>query len=257
MARIEAVLIDSREPDWIKNLTFGGVPTSITELPEGDVQAVTDDGHTLLVERKTPDDLLGSLRDERLFPQCTRLAQDRLDQLIQGYRPTSWPYLVIAGHLLPGPKGKAHTERGETGWNYASVMGALLSIQEMGVFVVFCGEMDFENTVISLGKRDRGSVQKILPARPAIMLGPGAAFLASLPGIGPERVIELMRWSANIPAHALAGIVDLDIDAPLPMGTRKRIRSTLGLKDKQVLELWTNNQDMETLKVLERMEEHV
>jgi len=257
MARIEAVLVDSREPDWVQGLTFGGAPTSVTMLEECDIKAITSDGHTLVVERKTPDDLLNTLKEERLFPQMTRLSDERLTQQLAGYPPTSWPYLLICGQLSPGPNGKVMTERGVTGWSYGAVMGALLSIQEMGVFVVFCGDTEFEKTIISLGSRERDGVQKILPPRPAVMLGPGAAFLASLPGIGPERVIELMRWSANIPAHALAGIVDLEIEAPLPENTRKRIRAVLGLKDRQILEIWMNNRDEEVLKVLERMGSNV
>lgn len=255
---LKAILIDSREPAWIKELTFGGTPVSVIELPAGDLKAVTDDNQVLLIERKTPDDLLNSIRDERLFPQCTRLAQERIDQLLAGIVPNVWPYLLICGQLQAGPGGKAVTERGVTGWNYTAVWGVLLSIQEMGVQIVFCGsDMDLEATVISLGKRERDRVQKILPPRPAVMLGPGAAFLSSLPGIGPERVLDLMKWSNNIPAHALAGIVDLDIAAPVPESVRKRIRAVLGLRDKQILELWTNDQDQEVLKVLERIEENV
>jgi hypothetical protein len=57
---ITAALVDSREPQWMQSLTFGGVPTVVTLLDSGDVWAVTDDGHTLMIERKTPSDLLNT-----------------------------------------------------------------------------------------------------------------------------------------------------------------------------------------------------
>lgn len=246
---IEAVLIDSREPSWVQKLNFGCQLHSVIELPVGDVQAVTDDGHTLLIERKTADDLLGSMKDERLFPQMARLAEGRLDELINGKPPTQWPYLVICGPLTPNADGHIATERGQTVWLYTSVMGALLSIQEMGIFVVF--STDFEQTVISLGKRSREGVQKILPPRPGILLGPGSAILASLPGIGTERAVELMRWSNNNVAHALVGLTDPEISCPIGEATRRRIRATLGLTDNQTIELVLNKQDQEILRVME------
>jgi ERCC4-type nuclease len=253
VAVIEAVLVDSREPAWVQGLTFGGVLVSVMQLDSGDVQAVTKDGCLLSIERKTADDLINTLRDERLFPQMARLAEPRMDQQLAGQALTYWPYLVITGHLQPGPNGKVVTERGETGWAYSAIQGALLSIQEMGVFVVQCeGDQNFEQCVLSLGKRSRKDIQKILPPRPGMMMGPGLALLASLPGIGPEKAIELMHWADNLPGHAIAGLTDLEIPAPVGESLRKRIRQVLGLKDNQNLDIWMNQKDQEILKVLEK-----
>lgn len=250
---IEAVMIDSREPDWIKSLTFGGVPTAVVQLEAGDVHAVTSDGHTLMIERKTSDDLLSTLREDRLFPQMARLAEARLDQLIHNLPVTSWPYLVITGQLQNGPNGKAVTDRGITGWNYAAVQGALLSIQEMGVFVVHsAGDADFEKCIIRLGERPRDGLQKILPPRPGLILGPGSALLAALPGVGLERVTEIMKWAGNVPAHALSGLTDMEISAPVGNAVRRRIRRVLGLTDNQVLEIDANQSGEQILRVYEK-----
>lgn len=250
---IEAAMIDSREPVWIQKLTFGGVPTSVIELASGDVQAVTSDGHVLCIERKTPDDLLNTLREERLFPQAAKLAEPRLDQLLGNQPTTYWPYLIVTGPLHADANGRVHTERGETGWSLASVWGALLNVQEMGVFVTLCnGDADFERCVLALGKRERGPIQQVLPPRPAALLGPGHAMLTALPGIGVETASKLLTWAGGVPAHVLAGLVDLDIQAPVGETLRRRVRQVLGLRDREIFDLWTNPRGDEVLKVLEK-----
>jgi len=250
---IEAVIVDSREPEWVQQLKFDGIPTSVAMLDTADVQAVTDDGMIIAIERKTSDDLLGSLRDERLFPQMARLAEPRLDQLLHnGSQPTWWPYLVITGKLIPSDDGKTITERGVTGWNYSSVQGALLSFQEMGVFVIHAdNDAQFESVVLRLGNRKRSEIQNILPPRPGMVLGQGAALLASLPGVGVDRALELMRWCHNMPAHALVGLTNLKVTAPIGISTRKRIRKTLGLRDNQSLDLYADEDGEQVIKIFD------
>jgi hypothetical protein len=250
---ITAVMIDTREPQWVQSLTFGGVPTAVLELATGDVHALTEDGCTLMIERKTPEDLLNSLRDDRLLPQCARLVETRLDEQAACGAFTSWPYLVISGLIYRGPGGKVFTgDRGSTGWSWDALQGALLTIQEMGVMVVFCGEdADFEKCVIRLANRKRDAI-KLIPPRPPSIVGPGAAFLASLPGVGIEHTLKLLEWTNNQPGHAIAGITDLEIECPLPMATRKRIRAMLGLREKQQIDLWINSKQDEILDVTER-----
>jgi hypothetical protein len=250
---ITACMIDSREPDWVQHLDFDGVPTSVETLEYGDLHAVTDDGCLLVIERKTPDDLLNSLRDDRLFIQMAGLAELRITEQLAGNMMT-WPYLVITGEL-GNNHGKVTTpERGVTGWDYNALQGALLDIQQMGVFIISCsGDMDFENCVIRLGKRRREPM-KLLPPRPAVVLGPGAALLASLPGIGIERVIELMRWSNNVPAHAITGLTDLAINPPgIPKNVQHKVRSVLGLKAHQDFVTWVNSENDEILQVVEKV----
>ncbi|MFZ6028066.1 MAG: ERCC4 domain-containing protein [Chloroflexota bacterium] len=247
---IEAIMVDAREPEWVRRLTFGGVPTAVLTLDYGDVHALTSDGHTLVVERKTPEDLLSSLRDDRLLPQMARMVQARLDEQARQGAFTTWPYLAITGTLYRGAGGKVVTgERGITGWNFDAVQGALLSIQEMGAFVVFAGgDEDFEACILRLASRKRDEI-KLIPPRPPLIVGPGATFLAGLPGVGVENTMKLLEWSGNVPAHALAGITDLDIPCPLPAATRKRIRVMLGLKDKQRLDIDVSAAEHEILNL--------
>jgi hypothetical protein len=250
MNAISAVLIDSREPEWIKNLTFGDSLTTVMELEAGDVHVLCEDGCLLMIERKTPDDLLNTLRDDRLFPQLARLVQPQLDDQSRGETVTHRSYLVIDGEITRGPGGKAMTSgRGLTGWDYSAVMGTLLTAQEMGVCVVTCGEGEFENTIIRLAARSRTPI-RLLPPRPPEILGAGATFLAGLPGIGIERVMKLLEWSDNLPGVALSGLTDLEITSPIPMATRKKIRGMLGLTDAQELCLTFDRSNNQVLNVL-------
>jgi ERCC4-type nuclease len=224
---ITGILIDQREPEDIKNLKFNGIPTTIALLDYGDLWAMTDDGNMIIVERKTPDDLLNSLKDERLFPQMARMAQTRLDDQVSG-NLTHWLYLVITGGIYYGPDKKAITANRPTGWDYAAVQGALVTIQEMGVYVVSCGEMDYEDTVLLLGRRSRKDLQ-ILPARPPALLGYQEMILCSLPTIGLETAKKLLGLCSSA-AWALEALTDYETQIP-DIGDKKkeRIRKALGL----------------------------
>lgn len=235
---ITAIMIDSREPDWVQHLKFGGVPKMVTLLETGDVQAVTDDGCTLVFERKTATDFLNTLKDDRLFPQMQRMTEIRNAQMRMDEPLNYWPYLVITGSFLPGANGKVVADGRETGWSFASVQGTLLSIQEAGVFVTFAnGDMDFEDCILRIGKRDRKPSMRILPARPAQMLGPKAAVLSSLPGIGIEKMQEILDWSNNNVAHALIGLTDMSIKSPIGLSVRRRIRDLFGLCEGENIEI--------------------
>jgi hypothetical protein len=103
-------------------------------------------------------------------------------------------------HAVPdphtGPIASALVD--STGWGLASVYGAILSIQEMGVFVVFCdGDANFKDCIIKLADRKRTEEQQVLPPRPGVLLGPKVAFLAGLPGIGIERAQDILDWSLD------------------------------------------------------------
>ncbi len=247
---VEAVMIDTREPGWVQKLKFGGVPASVIALEAGDVHVVCNDGAILMIERKTPEDFLNSLREERLFPQLARLAQPRIDEQIGGQKMSSWPYMVVCGEFNRGPNGKVVTpERGITNWDYSSVQGALTTIQEMGVMVISCGgDLDFEACILRLAERKRDDLF-LLPPRPPSIIGAGANFLASLPGIGIERVMSLMEWGGNCPAHILSALTDLEVAVPgIGRATRLKIRGMLGLRDGETLASpYFNQHDQEVL----------
>ena len=175
--KLEAVVIDRREPEWVQALTFGGVPVMTAELEYGDIQALCQDGATLLIERKTGSDFLNTLRDGRLFPQAAGLAQAR--------SVTTWPYLLITSEFRAN-KARNVTiyedkQFHDTGWDYAAVWGALMTVQEIGVPIMFTPlERDVERAVFALSNRRRDGEYRIMPAKTVRELSPEAEFLSHL-----------------------------------------------------------------------------
>jgi ERCC4-type nuclease len=222
---IEAIYIDSREPLWCQELTFGGIPISTTFLESGDLMACTDKGDLILVERKTPGDLLNTLKEDRLFLQVSTM-------LLQ----TRWAYLMITGELQRSQSGNVFIDRGETGWNWNAIQGALMTVQELGVFVTYCaGDLDYEAAILRLGARNRDAELKLGPAKMPKILTLQEQVLASLPGIGIERVGKLLEY-AGTPGWALVALTDNTTAIPgIPSGVKQRVRQALGLKNEQQL----------------------
>jgi ERCC4-type nuclease len=236
---ITAIMVDSREPEWVQHLTFAGISKVVTLLDHGDVMAATDDGNMLLIERKTPNDFLGSLRDGRLLPQLAEM----LDT-------TRWAYLVVTGELLRGQNGNVITDRGETGWSWASVQGTLLTIQEMGVFVVFAGgDSDYESCVLRIGSRDRKPNLLLEPAKFPKILSAQEAIVASLPGIGVERVKLILDYCGT-PAWAMVALTDLSTEIPgIPKNVKSKVRAALKLAENEQLAITLDENDMEKVVI--------
>lgn len=239
---ITAVMVDQREPDWIKNLHFNGAPVTHGILDAGDFWVVTDDNKMLCIERKTPNDFLNTLKEERLFVQMAGLQELRK----QGY----WSYLMITGELTRGANGHVYTDR-ETGWSWNAIEGALLSVQEMGIFVTHCaGDTDLEAAIIRLADRSRDEKMILPPARIGKVLGIQAGFLCGLPGIGPEKVGPILSYCGT-PAWAMVALTDATTQIPgVGKGIKNNIRYTLGLKDNEQLGIILDQQDNEVLTIL-------
>lgn len=241
---ISAIMIDSREPQWVKDLKFNGAPISHDILDAGDFWVVTDDNKMLVIERKTPNDFLGTLKEERLFVQMAGLQELRK----QGY----WPYLMITGELQRGASGHVVTDR-ETGWSWNAIEGALLSVQEMGIFVTHCtGDTDLEASIIRLADRQRDEKMILPPARIGKVLGISAGFLCGLPGIGPEKVGEILTYCGT-PAWALVGLTDSTTEIPgIGQGIKNNVRFTLGLKDNEELSIVLDEKNNEVFRIYQR-----
>jgi ERCC4-type nuclease len=221
---IVSVLCDAREPSWIKQLTFGGVPVVSTMLDAGDLLCATDDGCLLAIERKTSSDFLNTLRDNRLFPQLARL-----------HEVSPWAYLIITGTLHSGPHDCTVTEERETGWSWASVAGALLTCQEIGVHVLqVASDMDFEPAIVRLTNRDRTAL-RIHPVRSTVPMSEAEGILSALPGIGPEKAGAVLSLYPTA-SHALSYLTCPDRyweDDKVPGvgdGIKRRVRKALGLE---------------------------
>jgi len=217
-----SVMVDSREPSWCQQLTFGGVSTAVVMLDAGDLLCATDQGDLLVVERKTCGDFLNSLRDDRLFPQMSKLRE-----------VTLWAYLALCGDMHPGPGGKCMVDGRDNGWNWSSVTGALLSIQEVGVHVLFiASDFEYESTIVRLANRDRAPM-KLQPPRDISIVSEAEAILSSLPGIGAEKAAALLTHCGT-PAMALQILTDESIHPTIPGigdGIRRKVRKALGIED--------------------------
>ena len=165
--------------------------------------------------------------DGRIWPQLVGLRAQ-----------TPWAYLVICGAMSASASGQVVTERGETGWNWASVQGAILKTQELGVFVTQCADdAAYEEAVVTLSGRSHEATAIIAPAKEATLLTPGEQILASLPGIGVDKVERLLAYTGR-PCWALNFLTDTDTRERVPgIGpqTKARIRQALGLADDEEL----------------------
>jgi ERCC4-type nuclease len=232
---IAAVMIDSREPKWVQELTFGGIPSIVEYLEAGDILATTESGEMILIERKTPDDFLNSLADDRMFLQVSHM------RLI-----TPWSYVLITGEFRRSPEGKVLTSR-PTNWNWDSIQGALLSIQELGVFVSFCGnDTEYERGVLRIGSRDHRDVMDIPPAKTPHIFNISESIIASLPGIGIERMRTVMDFCNGEPGWAICGLADPNVVFPgIPKSVNKRVREALKLKDNESINILVNEEEKE------------
>lgn len=226
---LRMVVIDTREPDWLQGADFG-CKVVTNQLDPGDVMAFCDDGQALIIERKTPTDFLGTLKADRLFDQCGKLAQTRSS----GF----WPYLVITGEFLISRAGYVSCDGRDTGWNWSAVMGSLLSIQELGVYVHQCAsDYDFVPAVIRLGNRRRSPEMIIEPKRNPKWVDPAGMIISSLPGIGTEKTEPILNHCGTV-ANALSMMTDKKQFVPgIGPGLRKRIRESLGLKKTERIEI--------------------
>lgn len=227
---IQSILVDQREPPEIQHLDFGA-PKVITLLDAGDLWLAVDND-MLIIERKTASDLLASIADGRLFDQCARMRQQ-----------SPWCYLVVAGQMRPNQAGYVIRDEYEvTKWRWDALQGALLTVQELGVSIVYCLPDDFVGCVQRLARRARGEVrmQKQAPN----FLSAGEAVLASLPGIGEERIDLLLDFSGS-PAWALSYLTTLGepgVDG-IGDGIKRRVRAALGLNESEILEVIIKEQE--------------
>jgi len=231
-----SIMIDQREPEWVRKLTFGeDIAVAVTLLDVGDVLVATDSGDLLAVERKTASDFLNTLRDERLFPQLARMRE-----------LTPWCYLALCGTLHPAVGGKCFCNGVETGWNWSSVAGALLTVQEIGVHILHVpSDAEFEAAIVRLANRDRGAL-RVQPPRGAAMVSDAEAILTALPGIGPEKAQSLLAYCGS-PAWALTYLANDSWQGPtapgLGEGTRRRIRKALELPEWAALSVVVKDTD--------------
>lgn len=231
---IVSAIIDSREPEWVQSLRFGDVPVICDVLDAGDLLITCTDSSILGIERKTTDDFLNSLKNDRLFAQLVRLKA-----------MTRWAYLMVCGSLTPTSGGKTLSNWRETGWQWASVQGALLTAQEIGIGVIHVAETEYEQAVIRLAERKRNAVRP-QPMRDAALTMPQETILMSLPGIGIERMNTLLELCGT-PAWTLEYLTRDDWEFKripgIGIGVKQAVRKALSLEESQCLAVIEKEKD--------------
>ena len=248
MSNILALQIDTRESDWLKSwdkrppTELTGVLISVQMLENGDAKIWCADGAVLLIERKTPSDFLSSIPNDHIFDQAARMITERATNGVL-------PFLVITGEIHRNPQtgtciipGSKHGE----GWNWDAIQGALLTIQEAGVPVIFCAsEMSYAAALERLATRNK-TTMRINPYREILPLSPQERVLCAFDGIGPELARAILEKCPSL-GWALDTLTDLDKDAPkipgIAFGRKQQIVKTLGIPDKSKLsvcntEIW-------------------
>lgn len=121
------VVIDSREdskhPEFREMLDREGLKTAVRELTAGDFLLMAPPGkRSILVERKTVDDLANSVRDNRIWEQSSLLLEE-------ARRDGHQPLIIIEGWL-----GNLEKYRG---WRIQSILRVLDTlILDMGIPVL-------------------------------------------------------------------------------------------------------------------------
>ena len=225
---IQSVLIDHREPPHVQRLAFDGATVAVTQLACGDIWVAAADGNLLIIERKTADDLLTSIADGRLFDQAASMTA-----------MSPWSYIAVEGTLAPAASGKTLADGAPVNWRWASVQGALQTVQELGVAVVYLsGSDELAPYIERLARRDRGPV-RVGGVRKPELLAPGMALLMALPGVGPDRA-KTMLEQAGTAAFALSILTDDTLNLiGIGKETRAKVRETLGIPADCKLEIVT------------------
>ena len=166
------ILIDSREPWHIQKLG------TVTRLPAGDVWIQLENG-LVIIERKTTNDFLESIKDGRLFNQVVEMRQI-----------SEWCYVAIEGVFTPISEDMVNIGHSELrNWRFSAIEGAKLSIQELGCGVIHYTDVD--QLIKQMTERSKNAV-KIPPRRNTYVFSPQEATLATLPGIGSKKSTEYM-----------------------------------------------------------------
>jgi len=223
---LKAVILDTNEVSknvapWLLDLDWG-CPVSKADLVVGDAWLATGDAQTLVIERKTMSDLLGSIDDGRLFTQAAAMVQQ-----------SAWSYEVVTE--LPVVRSGCVWASGKlTNWKWSSVQGALMTLQDIGVQVVWWPEskQGYADALKWLASRDRGPVKVHPQKREVVMQSQAEAILCALPGISDHRASALLEHcrTAIEAIQFLCGSNGGNVPGIGP-GIRASTRQALGVPD--------------------------
>jgi ERCC4-type nuclease len=185
------IIVDSREattaPKIIKGLKEHGAEISIRALEKGDY-IISD---LCAFERKTVHDFVYTLTRRYLFEQLFKLKEVYAKPfiLIEGYMPIIYKFSKIQP---------------------ASVWGAMFALAKQGIYMIHTNSYKETTDFLYTAAKQEQIVEKRIPAVHPIKKTETLAeaqifFLASLPNIGREKAIALLK-SYQAPLNALINV---------------------------------------------------
>lgn len=234
------IQIDDREPlstiGGVKQVAADqGIDVIVSRLDAGDAWIIAGKD-IVIVERKTPNDLLGSIKDERIFMQAAKMRE--LSQ---------WSYIYIQGMLVPDRHGYVLADYEididsstpqemyrQTSWTWASLQGALMTLQELGMTIIHAGkQVRYGDGLIGLGERNRDT-RKVKPSRDLTITTASETILASIPGIGANKAADILEYCGNV-ADSLQYLTIPGKGGPIGVTLKEKIKQSLGLKPDEML----------------------
>jgi len=188
------ILVDSREPI---DIAEGISEATRVTLPVGDYAFFTCKGEKVLVERKTPGDLLTSFQTGRFQGQVRRLVED-----------CNYPFLLLEGHMFATSDGFTKFKSQIVKWRFVSVQNILITAQLSGLYLVFSdnkkGTVKMVEGMFNYFQKEE-HLSLLRPKVINIFYNDTAAaremIVSSVPGIGPElakRLLAKFRTPAEV-----------------------------------------------------------
>lgn len=190
-------LSNQRAVERFKNY-FGEI--QFAELACGDINVILDNGKLLAVERKRPNDFLGSIASGRLFRQVENMAQN-----------AAWSCVIVEGLFMFDKNDMAMIpvyskddtkiiKYEETNWRGASVRGAMYAIQWSGCPIITVEPTAVPRVVHNLAsfcmkpaEHAQALGRKRIVTFPPITLP--EEIVSALPGVGLKRARALLEFA--------------------------------------------------------------
>lgn len=202
-----------------------GIP-KVESLDGGDVWLLDDNPEPIIVERKSPEDLLASIADNRLSNQCAKMVQysSRCVLLITGQLPIGYDNKIIG-----------------TKWPANKIDSELFQVQEFGVKICHClNDTEYSNKLAWLLNRQWTEHVILPPKKTGIPMPDDQRVLCSLPGIGFELSWQLLK-ERNL-RDALLCLLDPTCKVTgIGDKTKLNIRQLFNLTDNEKLGVITND----------------
>lgn len=255
------LLVDKNEevnPGIIKALKKNFSQVIITNLPHrdhggvtvtaGDINIPLSDGNILAIERKTPEDFLGSIASRHLFDQVEVMAMN-----------AKYSVIIVTGAFTYGAKDdmcyiKKGDENIKTNWTGVSVRAAITTIMYSGCPIIFCPEEFYCQAIAEqYGIANKSDERQGVKKRRIITFPPvdeRVEFIAQIPGVGLKLAESLMTFAGKMEGkdddygslasafHWLSILVQIDkTERPAGWGPAKILaaRKFFGLESNQYI----------------------